>query len=222
MKPHWLQNNIRRFFLTYRFYYLPLLLGNKAIAEVYLSLNDPHSFMLVQMLPDIEKRFNITFKLYLVADTTPASEVDTTRLKFWTLKSANAIADKHRLIKVNTFPNINALVTGQQTWISNVKSTQDALKVFNDTWFDKYQEHFPFSTPLITAQLKNKRRLLRKGHYTSASILFCGEWLLGVDSLEHLAFLLNEKNLLNDNVAIQCEENQLQEESNIETFVSYK
>lgn len=222
MKPHWLQSDMRKLFLTYRFYDLPLLFGNKAIVEVYLSLNDPHSFMLVQMLPALEKQFDITFTLYLVADATPDPEIDTTRLKFWTLKSANNIADKYRLINVNTFPKNKALVTGQQTWISTVKSVEDALNVFNHTWFDKYEEHFPLSTPLITAQINNKRRLLRKGHHTSASILFCGEWLVGLDSLEHLAFLLNEKKLLKDNVTILNEENILQEESNVETLVSYK
>lgn len=136
MKVRWLQSHVRKSLLTYRFYNFPLLFGNKPIADVYLSLNDPYSFMLAQVLPDIEKRFNITLNLYLVAETTPGPEVNVPLLKEWSLKDANYIANKYGLAQVSAFPNIKSLVTGQQSWILNVKNVQDALNIFNDTWFD--------------------------------------------------------------------------------------
>lgn len=210
MKVHWLQSHMRRSFLTYRFYNLPLFFGNKPIADVYLSLNDPHSFMLVQVLADIEKRFNLTFKLYLVAETTPSSEVNIPLLKQWALKDANYIASKYSLSSVKSFPTVKALVTGQQTWLLTVKNIQDALTVFNDTWFDNYTDHFPLSTPVITAQINNQRRLFRRGSHATGSIFFCGEWFLGIDRLEHLEFLLNEKGLSKENETVVYDKNTLQ------------
>ncbi|WP_077342681.1 DsbA family protein [Pseudocolwellia agarivorans] len=220
---------MRRSFLTYKFYTLPLFFGNTPIADVYLSLNDPHSFMLVQVLADIEKRFNLTFRLYLVAETTPSLEVNIPLLKQWAIKDANYIADKYNLSRVNSFPNTQALVTGQQTWLLNVKNVQDALNVFNDTWFDNYTEHFPLSTPVITAQINNQRRLFRRGSHSTGSIFFCGEWFLGIDRLEHLEFLFNDKGLSKENETVVYNKNTLQlldnttiksKENSLEAYIS--
>lgn len=229
VKVHWLQSSFRQSFLTYRFYSLPLLFGNKAIADVYLSLNDPHSFMLVQVLSDIEKRFNLTFNLYLVADTTLSSEVDVALLKEWSLKDANYIADKYGLIKVKSFPNMKSLVTGQQTWLLQVKTVAQALDVFTHTWLDKFTDHFPLSTPVITAQINNQRRLFRRGYHASGAIFFCGNWFVGIDRLEHLELLLHDKGLNKEDDGVNYYKNNLRftasnlkEESSptIEAFVS--
>jgi len=215
--------------LTYRFYQLPMLLGKKPIADVYLSLNDPHSFMLAQVLPEIEKRFHITFNLYLVADTTSGEEVDVSLLRQWALKDANYIAEKYGLTQVDTFPHVKTLVTGQQSWILKVKNVQDALTIFNRTWFDEFDEHFPLSTPVINAQINNQRRLFRRGYHASASLFFCGEWFVGVDRLEHLERLLNAKGLSRDKATVVYDKNSLQlientesisNKSPIEAFVS--
>ena len=210
MKVHWLQSNMRQSFLTYRFYNLPLLFGNKPIADVYLSLNDPHSFMLVQVLSDIEKRFNLTFRLYLVTNTTLSSEVDATLLKQWALKDANHIADKYDLIKVSQFPDMKTLVTGQQTWLLHAKTVEQALAVFIDTWGDNFTDHFPISTPVITAQINNQRRMFRRGYHTSGGLFFCGNWFVGVDRLEHLEVLLNEKGLSKEEATVAFNKNNLQ------------
>ncbi|WP_426358861.1 hypothetical protein ACPUVO_01030 [Pseudocolwellia sp. HL-MZ19] len=195
MKVHWLQSNMRQSFLTYRFYNLPLLFGNKPIADVYLALNDPHSFMLIQVLSDIEKRFNLTFRLYLVTNTTLSSEVDAALLNQWALKDANHIADKYGLIKISSFPDMKTLVTGQQTWLLHAKTVEQALAVFTDTWANNFTEHFPISTPVITAQINNQRRMFRRGYHASGGLFFCGNWFVGIDRLEHLELLLNEKGL---------------------------
>ncbi|MEO9510461.1 MAG: hypothetical protein ABJG28_14840, partial [Nonlabens ulvanivorans] len=195
MKVHWLQSDIRQTFLTYRFYNFPLLFGNKPIADVYLSLNDPHSFMLIQVLSELESRFNLTFRLYLVTNTTLSSEVDAELLNQWALKDANFIAQKYGLMTVSSFPEMKTLVTGQQTWLLHGKTVKQALKVFVDTWSNNFEEDFPISTPVITAQINNQRRMFRRCYYTSVAIFFCGNWFSGVDRLEYLERLLNEKGL---------------------------
>jgi len=210
VKVHWLQSPLRQSLLTYRFYSIPLIFGDKPIAEVYLSLNDPHSFMLLQVLSDLETRFNITFKLYLVTEQTPSPEVNVPLLKKWALKDANYIASKYGLSHVEQFPGIKTLITGQQTWLLHVKNVQDALMVFKDTWFDQYTDHFPLSTPVITAQINNQRKLFKRGHHATGSIFFCGEWFLGVDRLEHLEFLLNEKGLSKEGEKVTYDKNRLQ------------
>ncbi len=229
MKVHWLQSSMRQSFLTYRFYNLPLLFGNKPIADVYVSLNDPHSFMLLQVLSDIEQRFNLTFRLYLVTNTTLSSEVDAALLKQWAIKDANYIADKYDLIKVSSFPEMKTLVTGQQTWLLHVKTAEQALEVFADTWSDNFTEHFPISTPVITAQINNQRRMFRRGYHASGAVFFCGNWFSGIDRLEHLELLLIEKGLSKKESKVSFNRNNLKfsdvpkdniDQSPVEAFIS--
>lgn len=171
------------------------MFGNKPIADVYLSLNDPNSFMLAQVLLNLETRFDLRFRLYLVASTTLSSEVSTALLKDQALKDANNIGSKYNLIKISQFPSMNTLVTGQQTWLLHVKTVAQALEVFVNTWSDNFSEHFSLSTPVITAQIKNKRRMFRKGYNASGSIFFCGSWFVGIEHLAKLEDVLNEKGL---------------------------
>lgn len=210
MKVRWLQSRLRQVYLNSRFYSFPIFLGNKPIAEVYLSLNDPHSFMLMQVLQDIEQRFHLTLRLYLVAETTKGSDVNVPLSKQWALKDANYIADKYSLTKVKGFPSTKTLVTGQQSWLLQVKTVADALQVFNDTWLDKYTDHYPLSTPVITSQINNQRRLFRRGYYSSGAMFFCGNWFVGIDRLEYLERLLNEKGLNKNDADVFYTKNKLQ------------
>lgn len=187
---------MRQNLLTCRFYSLPLSLNEKPRADVYLSLNDPNSFMLLQVLLNIENRFNIHFNLYLVSETTSSSKVSVTLLKQCMLNDANFTAEKYNLTKVDTYPEAKNLITGQQSWLLSVKSISDALNVFNDTWFGQYEDDYPLSTPVISAQIKNQRRLYKKGYFAPGAILFCGVWFIGVDRLKDLEKDLEGKGLI--------------------------
>lgn len=190
-------------YLTNRFYRLPTLKRNSPVADVYLSLNDPRSFMLLQTLIGLEKKASVTFKLHLVLSNTSCLAVeDTIQLKASALKDANNVADKLGLLKVHSFPNAEDLITGQQAWFLSGRTVKDTLDIFINTWYSRFTEHYSLSTPVITAQFKNKHRLIKKGHDSSSVIYFSGSWFKGSEGLQALIPVLNNKDLLRESVDV--------------------
>jgi len=173
--------------------------GKKAQAEVYLSLNDPHSFMLVQMLSRLAKNYRIDLKVLFIWGTLPGVTIAPKLYRQWALKDANLIAVQHQLVKITDEPTLAALTTGQQTWQLLLNTIENAEQIFINTWGNHYTEHFQTSTPTINHQVKNQTRLQAKGHYAPASIFFAGDWFVGVDRLYHFENKLLQLALM-DNV----------------------
>ena len=205
----WLRSRVRRCALTLRFFTFPRLFGKTTTVDVYLALNDPHSFMLIQVLPEFEKRFAIKFSLYLIYESVPGVSIDVNLLRQCAIKDANYIAAQNGLIKVNDFPSASSLITGQQSWQLKVRNLNDAIDIFKCTWLNKFQEHYQQSTPAINFQVKNQQRLLSYGHYYPASLFFCGEWFTGIDRLEYFEKRLNTKGLSKESNKVNYQQNSL-------------
>ena len=186
MKAAWLRSQSRAFFLSFKYLYWPNLFADKPFVEVYLALNDPHSFMLVQVLSDLEQRFNIRLRLFLIYEGVPSENIERKLIRSWALKDANYIAQQYGLKSIDEYPSTKALVTGQQIWQLSPKTVEHAVKIFNQTWFDQFDFYYNTSTPLINFQIKNQQRLINKGHYLPATLFFAGDWFLGIDRLIHL------------------------------------
>ncbi|WP_440874746.1 DsbA family protein [Thalassotalea sp. PLHSN55] len=187
----WVLSRVRQLLLTFKWVYLPKLFKKRPVAEVYLALNDPYSFMLVQVLDELKQRFDLNIKLYLTHGAL-ISFVENKKLwRQWALKDANSIADIYQLKTIERYPSSQALATGQQMWQLLPTSIESAQLIFEKTWQDDFDEYYLPSTPVITHQIKNLARLVDKGHELTASIYCLGEWFWGIDSLEHLERRLN-------------------------------
>jgi len=175
--------------------------GKKAQAEVYLSLNDPHSFMLVQMLARLAKNYRIDVKVFFIWGTLPGVTIAPKLYRQWALKDANLIALQHQLVQITAEPSLASLTTGQQTWQLLVNTIEHAEQIFINTWGNHFTEHFQTSTPTINHQVKNQTRLQTKGHYAPASIFFAGDWFVGVDRLYHFENMLLKFSLMDNATA---------------------
>lgn len=181
----WLKSYLRRWWRVFLYNFLPRTFNKKPKAEVYLALNDPSSFMLIQLLPDLAKRFDIEFELYLVYENTNVP-CDFSSWRKWLINNANLLARRYELISIEQIPQLNTLVTGQQWWQLKPKTIENALELFITVWTNKFDSHYAPSTPVINHQIKNQEKQSRRGHYQSATIFFSGEWYLGVERLDHL------------------------------------
>ena len=108
----------------------------------------------------------------------------------WAIADANLIAQQYQLVKIRQAPSVALLNTGRQAWLLLTNNIENAEQVFLKTWQDQFSEHFQTSTPVINHQVKNQMRLQAKGHYLPGSILFAGDWFVGVDRLYHFEKLL--------------------------------
>jgi len=190
LKIKWLHSQFRQEILVFRYFILGRFLGQKAQAEVYLSLNDPHSFMLVQMLSRLAKQYDINFKVLFIWGALPGVTISPKLYRQWAIKDANLTADQYQLVRITQEPSLAVLTTGQQTWQLVVNNIENAEQIFIKTWGDHYTEHLQTSTPPINHQVKNQIRLQDKGHYAPANIFFAGHWFVGVDRLYHFEGLL--------------------------------
>lgn len=214
-----------------RHYHFPKALGNSPKAEVYVALNDPYSFMLIQALSSLELRFDIRFKLFLIYEHIPGLNVDMDVLREWSIKDANYIAKQYRLSEIAAYPTQKTLITGQQAWQLEVKNVKTASAIFHKVWFDKFDEHYGASTPVINFQINNQLRMVRKGHYAPASIFFCGDWFVGVDRLTHFEERLQSLALHRSGELHEFEKNRLllpvhsntqKAQDKIEVFISLR
>jgi len=190
LKIKWLHSQFRQDILLFRYVIIGRFLGKKAQAEVYLSLNDPHSFMLVQMLSRLTKRYRVNFKVLFIWGAMPGITISPKLYRQWAIRDANVIAEQYQLVKITSEPALSLLATGQQTWQLLTNNIENAEQVFISTWGNLFTEHFQTSTPTINHQVKNQTRLQVKGHYAPANIFFAGQWFVGVDRLYHFENML--------------------------------
>tara|TARA_R110000744_G_scaffold167351_7_gene284765 strand:+ start:8405 stop:9703 length:1299 start_codon:yes stop_codon:yes gene_type:complete len=198
LKIKWLHSQLRAGILIFRYFLIGQFLGKKAQAEIYLSLNDPHSFMLVQMLSRLAKNYRLDFKVLFIWGTLPGVTICPKLYRQWAIKDANVIAEQYQLVNITAEPTSASLTTGQQTWQLLVNNIKNAEQIFINTWGNHYREHFQTSTPTINHQVKNQTRLKAKGHYAPASISFAGSWFVGIDRLYHFESMLQKFALLDD------------------------
>jgi len=197
-KVRLIRSDKRAWLLKLRYFTVPNWFRTTPIAEVYLALNDPHSFMLIQVLPELEKRFNIQFKLFLVYESVPGVTIDPKLMHSWAIKDANVVAEQYQLKKITQQPSEESLFTGQQMWQLRPKTLANAWQLFQQTWFNEFDDYYRASTPVINYQIKNLQQLVKKGHYLPASIFIAGQWFVGIDRLEHLEKRLRTFGLAND------------------------
>lgn len=195
--------------------------------DVFLRINDPYSYLLVQVMADFVARFDIQVRYrtiqHLQEDMYPEEEmwhqngfVDAMHLAKlyqlqWPLQSF-----KHRS------ENRMALVnqgTERLLQLELAQATQETIdwsaveQVFHDYWFqdadaDRVDTLTDQQAPIVNRvaldrQLaSNERFLIEKGHYMSAMLHYAGEWYWGLDRLDHLEKRLNALGLANTDECI--------------------
>lgn len=176
---------------------------------IYLRINDPYSYLLVQVLPDLQRRFQIEmhFKtiLHLRDDMYPEAEmwhdnafIDANHLAhLYDLKfpskapqqtdAESAIQATHKLLSLESLA-----LEKDFDW-------QQVNRIFEQYWFPQDCDSSELSrgpvhqdeTKLAQHLIENEQTLAKQGHYMSAMLHYNGEWYWGLDRLDHLEKRLN-------------------------------
>lgn len=196
------------------------LLGRSHDIELYLRINDPYSYLLVQVLADFEQRFDVSIRfrtiLNLQQDMYPEAEL-------WHdngFLDATHLADLYQLDWPKDAPaaDVDRVQQGSRLLVQleNQRAVNSSLdyspcdwagveQVFKNYWFQQsytgLTKRSLTESPLIKSQLDqsayaqqlidNEQALFDQGHYMSAMLHYAGEWYWGLDRLDHL-----EKRLL--------------------------
>lgn len=179
------------------------LLGKAHEIDVYLRINDPYSYLLVQVLADFEQRYDIAmaFKTIIQLQDDMYPEAD-----MW---HDNGFIDAVHLAKLYglTFPDqppAEDSIRVQQGTESLLQleclpagggcDWQQVVSVFEQYWFQQPSEDRTSNPKPMTLQSQlhdNEADLIRQGHYMSAMLHYAGEWYWGLDRLDHLERRLN-------------------------------
>jgi 2-hydroxychromene-2-carboxylate isomerase len=171
------------------------LQGQPATLRIFLKSDDPYSYLLLQALPSIEKRFKVILKFHVF------QELDSEmfpRLDMWLDYTKH---DAYHLAKLYDFsfpskdelPTIDKEITNKLAlYLVNIETDEafisKAIRCLEEYWFQGI-------SPAIEDVLvkKNQQKLAvnfnlltKRGHYLGAMINFEGEWYWGLDRLDHL------------------------------------
>lgn len=175
--------------------------------DVFIAINDPHSYLLLQIFPQLQQQFNLSIQFHTILNRQPEMFPEVKRWDNNAWQDAQFLATVFQL----DFPQIAPKhsnkavhqVTAQLLQHERQANFQSkALVLFNDFWFDKIppladesQAHEHINN--AQRQLLNNEKYLEKlSHYLAGTIYYGGEWYWGLNRLFHLEQRLN--NLLGD------------------------
>jgi 2-hydroxychromene-2-carboxylate isomerase len=189
---------------------------------VYLSINDPYSYLLLQVLPKLKKRFSINFDFRTVLNR-PSEMFPAPQL--WDKNAFNDAVYLCNLYGLN-FPSViqepaiskeqlielDAKITAQLLhWELQPAYLDNALSLFAAYWQGDYASIKQQLDSRVCEQvecyqhhlLANEKMLKDNGHYLAAMLHYGGEWYWGLDRLQYLEQRLNDLNLNTDDKKLQ-------------------
>ena len=176
-----------------------LLRGEAAALDVFVQLDDPYSLLLLRELPRLLEGFDVELRMHWLAGNIPPDfEPNAERRRAYapadaallagalgdTLTHAPALAMRDA-VAARLVALTSAAADG---WLERVLSLAEA-------WWAGTEETLTHATQGInTVALEVARqhsrdavaRLLRLGHYDTASVYFDGSWYVGIDRLHYL------------------------------------
>lgn len=179
---------------------------NPAIDNVtfYLRVDDPHSYLLLQVLPDFlsrnQKSLEIQILLQLDAELNPEAD----KSAEYSLRDVKILANYHQL----NFPKNTTQPTAHNTQLATAillenMGQPDFLKlcrlICDELWLNQCKESESPALIHLSKQYGQLNKieveqrlsqaqsdLFNRGHYQSAMLYYGGEWYWGIDRLWHL------------------------------------
>jgi len=186
------------------------------LITVYLTINDPYSYLLLQILADLQKRFAIEYDFRTVLNRQsqmyPAPSL-------W---DKNAHNDGGYLAKLYNLdfpatknaasPQFDAQLTAQLLhWELQPGFLDNALSLFAAYWQGDNVKIKNLVDEKVTGHgecydhhlCANEAKLKDSGHYLSAMLHYGGEWYWGLDRLQYLESRLNGLDLNRESKAVK-------------------
>lgn len=179
--------------------------GGHQVVHVFLKLTDPYSYLLVQALGDLQRRYRVAVRGYLVrqlpTDMFPEPEL-------W---QRNAVHDCQALAELyglhfeaaDDFPASDQVDALEAELVARIDAGEDLLALLprrlEMLWAGRPPAGAvsPKAEPLRVREClsANEALLARWGHYSSGMLYYGGEWYWGLDRLDHLEQRLLDEGL---------------------------
>jgi len=161
--------------------------------------DDPYCQLMVQALPDLAARYDVTIRPLVVERLPAVMYPDPQRFEAYSILDATRLARLYGL----GFPS-NAMVPDRlavgmaNRFLASIQDSPDFFSVAEDVgealWRSDYAS---VRQACVAADIDeqiltdNEKRLSALGHYASASVHYGGEFYVGLDRIDHLERRLN-------------------------------
>lgn len=196
---NWLKKLKRKLFILHK-------TVNPSVDEItfYLRVNDPYSYLLLQVLPDFlaSKQKKLTVEILL--DLNSDLNLEINKQADYALKDAKRLAQNNQLAfpektKQPSLQNIQLATSillannNQPEFLQLCRLVCDALwlqqsdEFGTNQWAQLIQQYGKLALSDVNQQLtRAKNKLQQKGHYQSGMLYYGGEWYWAIDRLWHL------------------------------------
>lgn len=171
------------------------LLRRQPTLTVFIHINDPYSYILLQVLPRFVRRFHLKLVIKPILERQSDMFPEPKMWQSYALQDAQFLA---KIYELNAPKEIalddEQLELASRKLLEKGDNVLEMLKVYEQCYNNEMTSDRSIANPV--SQLRENEQLLKKlGHYSSAMIYFESEWYWGVDRLDHLERRLNELGL---------------------------
>ncbi|MEL6860312.1 MAG: DsbA family protein [Pseudomonadota bacterium] len=171
--------------------------GASHIVEYFHEVGDPYSHLMVQVLPEFCRRYEVELKVYLVPPPPDWAAPDRERLETYSRLDSARLGKRAGL----RFTDPGKQPSPDQIRLANAKlmaaidqgTFLEAAEQFGDQlWQGTLTEEGASSSDIETALKANGAHRDELGHYLGATLYYAGEWYWGPDRLHYLEQRLRE------------------------------
>lgn len=168
---------------------------------VYLNPRDPHGYLLLQVLPSLAERFDLTYRFFTVEALPDDLFPERERWQAWAIADARELARLYRLDFPSTDPELtDDAVQATACHMVQAEEGPEAIERLLTALRGLWHGDASLPTPSLgeseqarTAIARNEQQLHNAGHYLGAMLHYEGEWFWGLDRLDHLERRLIDK-----------------------------
>jgi 2-hydroxychromene-2-carboxylate isomerase len=161
--------------------------------DVFIKLDDPYSWLLLQALPELQQRFSLTIELHAIHTLADEMFPEKEKWRQLALNDSLLLAKTYQLNAASAYPKGRV-----EAYLPEfVQATQSNNPLVSTSEvFERFWQEEPPSTSILSEDVEstlttNEQKLAQLGHYLSATIFYGGEWYWGLDRLYHLEHRLN-------------------------------
>jgi len=184
--------------------------GQPHLVSVFIRVNDPYSYLLLQVLPELEQRYDVQYSYHVVSHLQEHMYPEPALWHDNALKDSSHIASLYSLdlpisMKLPSAEMTDAVTVQLLALERGSRFVEKALMILRKYWAGEVVD--VVSDPRLKQRLLQNEALMDSlGHYLSATVHYGGEWYWGIDRLAHLEKRLNALNLSRSENVIKYQE----------------
>ncbi|MBM7422467.1 DsbA family protein [Spongiibacter marinus] len=167
------------------------LAGRPHTLDVFIRVDDPYSYLLLQVMDDVCSRFNVEVKWWVIVESPEDMYPEKTMWREYACRDAEHLARLYNLDFPSQLPALEQAAIDHTAVSLLSLPVDDFPRQARGLLAALWQGRMPTQLLALDSWARqclaeNSQRLQTLGHYAGAMIYCAPEWYWGVDRLDHL------------------------------------